>query len=516
MRRWLVRKASMVPVGLLLVCVWSAAEAAKSAASEPQKTGPEAGIAVGDTIAELVKADWLQRDRQFNAPQVAGNVPARIGTGRRHHRPRRGRRLRRRQERPVGVPRGQRRAGPLVAGRLGAGCRLDRVVIYNRCDSREGRTGEHPGSGGGKRRRPGRQGVHPDLPTQRHGLWRSQGQTARRAVRRPAGSARIVRLRVPGRCSFALDEVEVYAADDPNTNLALNRPADQVSVSPYSRPGTMTDAEFRRLGYEPLVSRDAPAAAGGEFRLAHTRDQSRTGPPAGGPPASKADPSRLQPLLADLDRLDARLARLEASASVSDADAAGNLPGGLSPQTGDRLHQPAAGFRQAAVHQAARFGRRVPHVRPVLRLQRQAAAAGCSCCDDPLRAATATGRPAGRLGRGERPAAGPEADRRSFLSPELSFDGQTILFAYSEVPRRKETYQWAPEYSYHIFQVQRRRHRPGAVDRRTVRTISIRASCPTGGSCSFRSGAAATCAAAGTARCTPCTPCSPTAATSSA
>ena len=40
----------------------------------------------------------------------------------------------------------------------------------------------------------------------------------------------------------------------------------------------------------------------------------------------------------------------------------------------------------------------------------------------------------------------------AFLSPELSYDGRTILFAYSQA-QAKETYQWAPEYSYHIFKV---------------------------------------------------------------
>ena len=44
----------------------------------------------------------------------------------------------------------------------------------------------------------------------------------------------------------------------------------------------------------------------------------------------------------------------------------------------------------------------------------------------------------------------------SFLSPELSFDGQTILFAYSEAQawekyQGSEAYEWKPEYSYHIF-----------------------------------------------------------------
>lgn len=44
----------------------------------------------------------------------------------------------------------------------------------------------------------------------------------------------------------------------------------------------------------------------------------------------------------------------------------------------------------------------------------------------------------------------------SFLSPEVSFDGKTIYFAYSEAKawekyRGKECYAWEPEYSYHIF-----------------------------------------------------------------
>ena len=38
----------------------------------------------------------------------------------------------------------------------------------------------------------------------------------------------------------------------------------------------------------------------------------------------------------------------------------------------------------------------------------------------------------------------------SFLSPELSFDGKTILFAYTQAKATK-TYTWGPELSYHIF-----------------------------------------------------------------
>ncbi len=48
--------------------------------------------------------------------------------------------------------------------------------------------------------------------------------------------ARFVRLQIPSRAPvwFHLDEVEVYAPDDPKKNIALRRPADQSSVSQWS------------------------------------------------------------------------------------------------------------------------------------------------------------------------------------------------------------------------------------------------------------------------------------------
>jgi hypothetical protein len=52
--------------------------------------------------------------------------------------------------------------------------------------------------------------------------------------------------------------------------------------------------------------------------------------------------------------------------------------------------------------------------------------------------------------------AGQKLDSGTFLSPEVSFDGDTILFAYSEAGawekfRGREAYEWTPECSYHIF-----------------------------------------------------------------
>ena len=75
-------------------------------------------------------------------------------------------------------------------------------------------------------------------------------------------TARIVRLQVPGRCSMALEEVEVYGPKDPDKNLALNRPADQISTSPYSRRAVKKP--------EPVVVK-APPEKKAEFTLVHIR-----------------------------------------------------------------------------------------------------------------------------------------------------------------------------------------------------------------------------------------------------
>ncbi|HUS71854.1 MAG TPA: hypothetical protein VMY06_02225 [Sedimentisphaerales bacterium] len=53
---------------------------------------------------------------------------------------------------------------------------------------------------------------------------------------------------------------------------------------------------------------------------------------------------------------------------------------------------------------------------------------------------------------------GDDLSSGAFLSPELSYDGKTILFAYTQARayekyRGKEAYEWGPEISYHIFKV---------------------------------------------------------------
>jgi hypothetical protein len=53
---------------------------------------------------------------------------------------------------------------------------------------------------------------------------------------------------------------------------------------------------------------------------------------------------------------------------------------------------------------------------------------------------------------------GEDLSSGAFLSPELSYDGKTILFAYTQARayekyRGKVAYEWGPEISYHIFKV---------------------------------------------------------------
>ncbi|MGA2502427.1 MAG: hypothetical protein ABSH20_32195, partial [Tepidisphaeraceae bacterium] len=55
------------------------------------------------------------------------------------------------------------------------------------------------------------------------------------AVPLKGDAARFLRIQLPGTEYLHLDEVEVYGKDDPKKNIALGRPADQSSISAWSR-----------------------------------------------------------------------------------------------------------------------------------------------------------------------------------------------------------------------------------------------------------------------------------------
>jgi len=262
-------------------------------------------------------------------------------------------------------------------------------------------------------------------------------------------TARIVRLQVPGRCSFALDEVEVYAAGDPRTNIALGKPADQKSVGPYSV----------RHQASPAASSQTAAAQpnGGGFSLAHTREVLRRGRRLAERLKSKADAARLDPWVAELGRVEARVNALAAE------------------------EPPAVEIRRDLYLAARRVVREIAFCNPLLRIDRllfvkrhdargvfhmcdqfygcnAVPGGGLYVLEDPLgprpRLVNLLERSVVQQGRLK----GRKLEGGSFLSPEVSFDGRTILFAYTEAAafaqaQGKETYLWGPEISYHIFKV---------------------------------------------------------------
>ncbi len=378
------------------------------------------GVDVSDSMRTLVEADWIRADKEFGVSQVEADEET-VTT---------------RQDASGGcdgikngkwgfhVASGQEDAWWQVD--LGQACRLDRVVIYNRTDGNTAaRTrnivlqtadtldGEfqtvyrHDGTVFG--------GVNEDRPL----TIKLSDENI---------TARIVRLMVPGKCSFALDEVEVYSTDAPDKNIALGKPADQISVSPHSYPGTM-----------------GHVSAGGGFSIAHTREIIER---------SKTLARRLQSLGADtgeLKQLGRKLLELEPCVDES-------VP---------------AEERKALYLQARGILRQIAFCNPLLDMDRilfikrhdakgvflmcdqyygfNGVRGGSLCIlEDPF------GSPRvrdvlqnavvenGRL-KGQSLAGG------VFLSPELSYDGRTILFAWCAGTGKD--LEWTQESCYHIFKV---------------------------------------------------------------
>ncbi|NQT52180.1 discoidin domain-containing protein, partial [bacterium] len=317
---------------------------------------------------------------------------------------------------------------------LGRDYPLDRVVIYNRIDG-----------GSAARTRSIRLLVAPaGKPAAFRQVYQHDGKPFGGVkpnnplvvkLKDKAVTARIVRLQIPGRCSFALDEVEVYATDDPARNIALRKPADQISVSRYSYPGTLPDGVMTAVPPASAKAAAVSRAHVGQVLAAARKLAKRLRP--------VAEPARLTPLVEKLDALDRRLAQAGAQA-----------PRGL--------------FLDACrVRRAIAFANPLLDMKKLLFITRHDPGGPFHMCDqyygcnakpggglfvlsDPF------GPPPklenllansvvqdGRL-KGKRLVGG------SFLSPELSFDGKTILFAYSEC-QAKKTYTWGPTISYHLF-----------------------------------------------------------------
>ena len=399
---------------------------------------PATGAAAGEPIAVLVEADWIDQDARFT-PDVSAGIENRkskienvttaedasggcdgIKNGR------------------WGFHTASGETDPWWQVDLGAVDALDRVVVFNRTD------GAAPARTRNLRILVAEgQGKEFTLAYQHDGTLFYGVKASKPLVvtlREKGIRARLVRLQVLGRCSFALDEVEVYAADNPGKNIALGKPADQKSVGAYSYPGTLPE----NLDRAPAV-----IPRGAAFSLAHTRDEVERAKRLAGRLRATVAGARLRPLETALRELEGRLSVVE------------------------RGGEPTPEARRSLYLEARRIKRAIAFCNPLLDFDRLLLTKrhdpggpfhmcdqyyGCNAkpggglfvLDDPFGPAPKVSNllenaavASGRL-KGQRLVPG------AFLSPELSFDGKTILFAYTQ-GKATATYQWGPEISYHLF-----------------------------------------------------------------
>ncbi|NQT14709.1 MAG: discoidin domain-containing protein, partial [Planctomycetes bacterium] len=435
---------------LALAAAAIAAMAVGGAAADRQ--GAPRAVDVGPEVRAMVEADWLESDRLFAALQASTQEPGQPV-----------------KVNAAGVTTAQDASGAVDGiknGRfgfhvgvgeqdpwwqvdLGEDVELDRVVVYNRVDggtpprtrniaisvARDGQPEEF-------------QRVYQHDGAVFYGA--EKGKPLVVSFKDKSVTARLVRLHVAGECHLALDEVEVYPVVDPKKNIALGKPADQKSVSRHSVPGTAGEPA------PPHVP------AGGGFSLAHTRDVIQRGKRLAARFWPEADPDRLGPLVAKLDEIDSRLGELE---EVGDAP----------KEVRQEIH-----FDARWMVRKIAFSNPLLDFDKLLFVKRHRGSLPHMC--DQYYGFTAV--PGGGLfvlsdPFGDRPKltnlvedspvqSGRLEGRKllfgSFLSPEVSYDGKTILFAYSENsqpmqswdevwPPSKSSRKWTNTNCYHIFRV---------------------------------------------------------------
>ncbi|HUT88142.1 MAG TPA: discoidin domain-containing protein [Thermoguttaceae bacterium] len=451
--RWriaLVQGSSVVVLAAALMTAVDPAEAARPVPADG-RAQPTA-VDVGESLQKLVEADWADQDRRFvpaggKAGAAASADPTKVNQ--------------------YGVTTAQDASGGcdgVKNGRWGfhvasgqkdpwwqvdlqEPVKLDRVVVFNRMDTGKGTRTKNIRLLVAEDCDP----AHFKLVYKHEGepyLGVKEGKPLVVELGEKDVTARVVRLAIPGNLSFALDEIEVYGVDDPKKNIALGKPADQISVSRYSYPGTLPEGVMEAV---PPPS----AGASGGFTLAHTRAVVDRAHQLAARLRTKADANRLGPLEAELGKLEERLAKLEAAEDVPE-------------QVRRELYLAVRG-----VVRRIAFTNPLLDVDKLLFIKRHDSTGVFHMCDQYY---GCNAKPGGGLFVLENPFGpnpklvnllkdsvveegrlkGQKLEGGTFLSPEVSFDGRTILFAYTEAKawakyQGKEAYEWGPEISYHIF-----------------------------------------------------------------
>ncbi|NQT86125.1 discoidin domain-containing protein [bacterium] len=393
------------PRRLLLLCLGACATLAHAA-----------GVPVGDAMKPLIEKEWLGAARQpaASAPK-ASNISTQddaaggcdgVKTG------------------AWGFHVASKQKDPWWQVDLGTDTRLDRIIVFNRTDGGCAPRTKNLDILVSREAEPKAfERIHQQNGVVFLGVKQGKPLVVDLSDRNIA--ARIVRLAIPGNCSFALDEVEVYAAAAPKTNIALGKPADQISTSQHSTPRAVQavaktaaddDAQFPAARTQEVIARARKLAA----RL--------------------PDPDRLKPHLAKLDAIEKQLAvGSTRELHLAACWAARSVAFANPLLSADRLlfikrHHPKGPYHMCDQFYGCNA----------------VAGGGLFALENPF-----SGNPtlvnllensvvqAGRL-------KGQKLDTGAFLSPEMSFDGGEILFAYSEA-KAKKTYQWFPECAWHIF-----------------------------------------------------------------
>lgn len=398
-------------------------------------------VAVGRQMAALVEADWIDQDEAFRAE--AGTPPALLAAM------------------ASGIATWQDAAGgcdgvktggcgfhtasneidPWWQVDLGQPYSLDRVVVYNRTD------GNTPPRTRNLRLLVAGNADEPEFVE----VYRHNGETFYGASKGApltvdlggrGVTARVVRVAVPGRCSLALDEIEVYGQDKPEVNLALGKPADQNSVGPASRA---------EPGAKPWGTPVAEPPQTEPFSLAHTRavigraDQlveriCRLGD----------EPPRLPALVQQLRQIEACSSEVTQRGAVPEDRRRELYLAARRVLRQIAFCHPRLDFNQLLfikrhdpgglyhmVHQFYGFGARSGGGMFVL----------CDPFSDEPKLVDLLQDAEVQKGR----LAGRRLEPGCFLSPDLSYDGRTILFAYTE--GRAEGVEWSPRASFHIFRM---------------------------------------------------------------
>ena len=166
---------------------------------------------------------------------------------------------------------------------------LDHVLVYNRCEVSERAARLHVLlSDDGKAWRT----VYKHDGT----VFRGQSDNKPLSVSARGQKARYVRIQLPERTWLHLDEVEVYGIVEPQKNLALHKPADQSSTSPYSPgPRRAGAAGPGNVAHDRYVAAVEKVLAGGRMLAAKLRGK------GAGTAAFEASAERIAKALVALD-----------------------------------------------------------------------------------------------------------------------------------------------------------------------------------------------------------------------